>query len=93
MTHRLVAALAGIAACGLAGCSMLPPPSPVVDGLFGTSVRHAIAAQTARPDAARQARGPETFDAQSAVSALARHRASFKAPPPTFNVIGITAGE
>lgn len=85
----LASAAAGLA---LSGCALLPAPAPRVDGLFGTSVRHAVSAQTARPDAGQRAAEPAQFDAQAAVAALAKHRESFKTPPPTFNVIGITSG-
>ncbi len=87
---RLALAVASLSSLG--GCALLPPPAPTLDGLFGASVRHSVAAQTANPDAGKRARQPDEFDAQSAVAALARHRATFKAPPPSFNIIGVTGG-
>jgi hypothetical protein len=81
-----------LTAAALGGCAILPAPAPQVDNLFGSSVRHSLAAQTARPDAGKRPLEPAQFDAQSAVAALAKHRESFKSPPPTFNVIGVTSG-
>lgn len=74
---------------GLAGCDSLPPAAPQLDAAFGQSVRVAAMAQTANPQAGRVVKIADGFDAQSAVSAIARHRASFKAPPPSFTVVGI----
>ena len=95
MLTRLSVRVAGLVMLGstaLGGCAWMPAPAQQVDGLFGTSVRHAVAAQTANPDAGKKPRPPDTYDAQAAVAALARHRASFKTPPPTFNIIGVTSG-
>jgi cytochrome c556 len=76
------------AAC-LAGCSVLPAAAPVSDGGFGQTVRRTMGQQVAQPQAGTAARGAEEFDAQSARSALAKHRDSFKTPPPTFTILGI----
>lgn len=90
--RRCSGATALALACSLGGCALLPSPAPQVDSLFGSSVRHAVRAQSANPDAGKRPAEPAQFDAQSAVSALAKHRDSFKTPPPTFNVIGLTSG-
>lgn len=79
------------AAAALGGCAALPPSAANVDAGFGSAVRLAIAAQTLNPDAGKRARGPEGFDGQSAVSAVVRHRGTFKEPPPSFSIVGIGA--
>lgn len=77
-------------ATALVGCAALPGnDAPIVDSRFGDSVRQMVAAQTAERDPQRAAQGRGGFDGQSAVSAINRHRDSFKAPPPTFTILGI----
>lgn len=93
MTTRRFAIAAALAATGLGGCAALAPPAPQLDSVFGLSVRHTVASQTLNPEASQRARAMSGFDAQSAIAALAKHRSSFKTPPPTFNVIGLTAAE
>jgi predicted small lipoprotein YifL len=93
MTYTFIARALALAACGLAGCSNLPPAAPQVDGTFGSSVRHAVSSQTANPEAGKRPRGPDGFDAQAAVAAIAKHRSTFRNPPPTFNIIGVTSGD
>jgi type IV pilus biogenesis protein CpaD/CtpE len=72
-----------------AGCSLLPASAPKSDGAFGTTVRHAMAQQTAHPGAGLAPRAGDTFDAQSARSAINKYRDSFKTPPPSFTILGI----
>lgn len=86
-TLKLLAACSG--ALLATGCANLPPAAPNVDAGFGASVRQAMSAQTANPAAGRNAGSPQGFDAQSAVLAIARHRSTFKEPPPTITLVGI----
>lgn len=77
------------AACAM-GCAS---HAPVTDAAFGRVVRQSLAQQIANPEAGRQAGdGGGGFDAQSARHALAKHRDSFKTPPPTFTIFGLGGG-
>jgi cytochrome c556 len=89
---RLVSVFVIHSAACLAGCSALQPAAPVSDGSFGQAVRRTMGQQVANPQAGIAARGADGFDAQSARSALAKHRDSFKTPPPTFTILGIGGG-
>jgi cytochrome c556 len=91
MTRLVYVFVIHSAAC-LAGCSALPAAAPVSDGAFGQTVRRTMGQQVAQPLAGAVARGADEFDAQSARSALAKHRDSFKTPPPTFTILGIGGG-
>ena len=65
--------------------------SPAGDQAFGASVRQAVALQTINPNAGREASAVTAVDSQALRNALARQRDSFKSPPQTFNVIGVTS--
>lgn len=67
-------------------------PSPRVDAQFGSAVRQNIAAQTINPNAGKNADQVAGVDGTAGVSAMERYHDSFKAPPPTFNVINIGGG-
>jgi hypothetical protein len=84
--------LAAAAVSALSGCAALKAPAPHVDATFGEATRQTMAMQTVNRDAGRGAALAQGFDAQSAVSAIGRHRDSFKTPPPSFTVIGIGGG-
>jgi hypothetical protein len=60
---------------------------------MGSATRQAMAQQVLRPQAGAVA-GDATppFDGAAAVHTLARHREGFKAPPASFNVLGIGSG-
>lgn len=92
MTHATMLALAvGV----LAACAPLEQrpiggaSTPRYDATFGDAVRQARAAQTINPHAGQNADPVSGIDAQSARSSLERYRDSFKAPPPTFEILGI----
>ncbi len=72
----------------LSGCMAT---SPNLDQAFGQSVRHAVALQTLNPTAGRDSALPALADAQAARNTLSKQRDSYKTPPPTFQVIGVTA--
>ncbi|MEZ5645220.1 MAG: hypothetical protein R3E94_05315 [Burkholderiaceae bacterium] len=64
--------------------------TPTLDTSFGLSVREARTAQTLNPQASAQNRAPVLgVDGKVATEAQKRYVDSFKAPPPTFNVINI----
>ena len=73
-----------VLAVALAGCEATGP----YDARFGDAVRQAAALQTLRPNAPASARDL-TMDGETAVSAVQRHRGTFKEPPPTFQTLGI----
>jgi len=68
----------------LAGCTAV---APNYDAKFGDALRTALQAQTLNPNAAPDADPVLGLDAQAAVNAQGRYQDSFKAPPPTFEVI------
>ena len=85
----LTAALPGLLTV-LGGCAALAgDDAPWLDARFGDAVRLASTSQTANPGAGRAPTRAAGFDAQSAVSAITKHRDSFKSPPPSFAIIGI----
>ena len=87
-----VACLASVASLG--GCATaFAPAAPELDARLGTATRQALAQQVLRPQAgaaASDATAP--FDGVAAVHTLTRHREGFKAPPASFNVLGIGSG-
>lgn len=95
--ERLAATLAIAAVATLAGCATSTAgyqESPT-DRAFGDTVRQAQTRQTIDPDAAAKSAKAEAAgqtvqgDAQSARQAVGRYQDSFKAPPKTFNVLGV----
>jgi hypothetical protein len=72
-------------ACLVTGCAV----SPDYDAKFGDAVRTARLAQTLHPGAAANRDEALGLDGRSAGSALERYQDSFKAPPPSFEVINI----
>lgn len=76
-------------AATLAGCANAPSN---LDAHFGEAVLTARAAQTMNPDASRNQDPARGLDGISAREAIGRYQDSFKAPPPTFNVINIGGG-
>ena len=73
----------------LGGCT---PLTPHFDGQVGLAVNTAKARQTLNPDASRNADPVAGIDGTSADSAIDQYHNSFKAPPPTFQVINIGGG-
>lgn len=82
--HRRTLIAATLAA--LAGCAST---TPNLDAHFGEAVRTARAQQTINPDGPRNPDPVAGLDARAAKSAMDNYHQSFKAPPPTFNVINI----
>lgn len=86
MRHAiLVTAAAAIAA----GCAS---NTPNYDKQFGTAVRMARAQQTINPDASRNTDPVAGIDGASAKESIGQYHESFKAPPPSFNVLNIGGG-
>lgn len=77
-------------ALGLVGCAATSTPN--VDAAFGQAVMAARAQQTINPDAARNPGAATGLDGRAAREAMERYHESFKAPPPSFNVINIGGG-
>lgn len=73
----------------LAGCAST---TPVADSHFGEAVRAARASQTLNPQASANRDPVKGIDGRSAASAMDRYHDSFRAPPKTFEVLGIGEG-
>jgi hypothetical protein len=73
----------------LAGCVS---PAPYVESHIGFAVNAAKAQQTINPDASKNPDPVAGIDGRAAKSAVERYEDSFKAPPPTFNIININSG-
>lgn len=88
------AALALHALAGLGGCATpFGAAAPELDARLGEATRQALARQVLRPAPGDTAADrPATFDGVAAVHVVARHREGFKAPVPTFGVLGIGTG-
>ena len=67
-------------------------PTPQLDQRFGNAVREARVQQTLDPQAATKARPAATVDGVAADESVHRFRESFKAPQPTFVIIGAPPG-
>jgi hypothetical protein len=67
------------------GCATI---TPYFDQQFGMAVNTAKARQTVNPDASRNADPVAGIGGAPADSAVDEYHNSFKAPPPTFQVIG-----
>lgn len=88
LSRRGWALLAALAL--LSGCTSV---TPVADSHFGEAVRAARAAQTLNPQASATNRDPVTgLDGRAGATAVERYHDSFKAPPRTFEVLGIGGG-
>lgn len=63
--------------------------TPELDARFGDAVRAAREQQTLNPQPAGTRDPVSGIDGKAAVSAQDRYQESFKAPPKTFEVLGI----
>lgn len=81
---KLLLSCALAAAAMLGGCAT---PTPVLDEAFGRAVHAAKSQQTLNPAAARNPDPVAGIDGAAAKEAMGRYHDSFKAPPPTFDVI------
>lgn len=75
------------AAATLAGCASTTTPN--LDSRFGEAVLAARATQTMNPMASSNPDPVSGLDGKAASEAIGRYYDSFKAPPPTFEVINI----
>lgn len=75
--------------CAAYGCVS---PSPVLDSRFGLAVNTAKAQQTINPEAGKNTDPVRGIDGRAAKDSMERYHDSFKAPPPTFTVIGVGGG-
>lgn len=82
-------ALVAAALSGLAGCAST---TPHYDRHFGLAVRAAQAQQTINPEASNNPDPVAGIDGTAARESIGRYQDSYKAPPPTFNVINIGGG-
>lgn len=79
--------LCGLVALGSVACAT---STPRLDANLGVAVREARAVQTLNPNASEQNKAPVLgIDGKAASETQKRYVDSFKAPPPTFNVINI----
>jgi hypothetical protein len=98
MKSALMAAACTVAAL-CAGCATDPnqviggSATPAYDARFGESVRQAQARQTIDPEAGRHGDPVRGIDGRAGSSAIERYQDSFKAPPRTFDVLNIGAGD
>jgi hypothetical protein len=74
------------AALWLAGCVSIEPG---VEERFGESVKAANRAQSIYPDGPPNREVAEGMDGAAAKEAMDRYINSFRAPPPTINVLNI----
>lgn len=90
--YRLLLTAAALGwATQFTGCASTT--TPALDARFGDAVRAAREAQTLNPAASANKDPVLGLDGKAAVNALERYEDSFKAPPPTFEVINITGGQ
>lgn len=82
---RLALVLAGMAV--LAGCAT--SATPRYDSAFGESVRQARALHVINPEAGRNTDPVTGIDARAGRASYERYQDSFRAPPSTFEVLGI----
>jgi len=73
----------------LAGCTTT---TPHLDSKFGHAVNAAKAQQTLNPEASKNTDRVTGIDGTPAKESVDRYHDTFKAPPPTFNVININTG-
>ena len=83
--------LIGLLACLVTG-GCATTTTPYFDQQFGAAVNAAKAQQTMNPDASRNADPVAGIGGVAADSAVDEYHNSFKAPPPTFQVINIGGG-
>lgn len=75
---------------GCAGLKAINEPEPST-ARFGDAVRMARIKQTLNPDASKNLDPVTGIDARAARSSSERYHDSFKAPPPTFEILNVPA--
>jgi hypothetical protein len=88
-TMNLKVLISAISLTVLCGCANT---TPYLENRFGEAVNSAIAQQTINPDASLNTDPVAGIDGQSAADSIDGYHSTFKAPPPTFNVININSG-
>lgn len=86
LSLKILSAAFSLAA--LTGCTT----TPHLDSRFGHAVNAAKAQQTLYPEASKNTDPVAGIDGTSAKESIDRYHDTFKAPPPTFNVININTG-
>lgn len=86
------AALLAAVSLAASGCANLQGDAPNFDSKFGATFKQAMAQQVMHPNAGQTAKTTATFDGKAAVALMNEYRDSFKAPPPSFAVLGIGGG-
>jgi len=79
----------GLVAATLCACAS---STPYLDSRIGNAVNTAKARQTMNPEASRNRDPVAGLDGNSAKESIERYQDSFKAPPPTFEVLLGTPG-
>ena len=72
----------------ISGCTT----TPYLDSRFGDAVNTAKAQQIINPDASKNADPVAGLDGTPAKDSIDRYEKTFKEPPPTFEIFGITGG-
>lgn len=72
----------------ISGCTT----TPNLDSKFGNAVNAAKAQQIINPDASKNADPVAGLDGTPAKDSIERYQNTFKEPPPTFEIFGITGG-
>jgi hypothetical protein len=88
MKLKILFSAVGLAA--LAGCTTTTTPH--LDSKFGHAVNAAKAQQTLNPEASKNTDPVTGIDGTPGKESIDRYHDTFKAPPPTFNVININSG-
>jgi hypothetical protein len=84
--QKTIAVIATLAAVALSGCVSIHPD---VDRHYGEAVTAANNAQRLNAQGVRPPAGAPGIDGRAAKETMDRYVDSFKAPPPTMNVINI----
>lgn len=87
MTRLLAAPMVVVLAGLLVGCAT--PATPNYDASFGEAVRQARALQTLNPAASSNTDPVVGIDGEAGKASIDRYHESFRAPPKTFEVMGI----
>ena len=76
-----------ISVLSLAALSACTSATPYLDARLGLAVHTAKAQQTLNPEASRNTDPVAGMDGASAEETITRYHDSFKAPPPTFEIL------